>query len=213
MNSKKGMIFYFGRTPRNLFRVSLLIQAIWLLVKNASRQIDSEVLIKKKRKKGESRYIRAVTIKCFYVDSFRSSLESERSVESWTMSKVRFFYRCVIPRFNDEMNGQRRLASPFAVQTALSPDSAAFAADELVSSDIMAGNSPLAQLGLCWTERWGAALAAAARRLLLLHCFWLRPLPADWDWLTKLHSLSMQDLVAVRQAPYKHRGIRIRQKF
>ena len=63
-------------------------------------------------------------------------------------------------------------------------------------------------------ERWGAALAAAAaRRLLLLHCFWLRPLPADWDWLTKLHSLSMQDLVAVRQAPYKHRGIRIRQKF
>ena len=49
MNSKKGMIFYFGRTPRNLFRVSLLIQAIWLLVKNASRQIDSEVLIKKKK--------------------------------------------------------------------------------------------------------------------------------------------------------------------
>ena len=76
------MIFYFGRTPRNLFRVSVLIQATWLLVKNASRQIDSEVLIKKKKEKGESRYIRAVTIKCFYVDSFRSSLESERSVES-----------------------------------------------------------------------------------------------------------------------------------
>lgn len=178
------MIFYFGRTPRNLFRVSVLIQATWLLVKNASRQIDSEVLIKKKRKKGESRYIRAVTIKCFYVDSFRSSLESERSVESWTMSKVRFFYRCVIPRFNDEMNGQRRLASPFAVQTALSPDSAAFAADELVSSDIMAGNSPLAQLGLCWTERsWalrrgvgGGGAAAAASTLLLAEtaACWLR---------------------------------------
>ena len=83
MNSKKGTIFYFGRTPMNLFRVGVLIQARSPLVKNASRQIDSEVLIKKrKKKKGESRYIRAVTIKCFYVDSFRSSLESERSVES-----------------------------------------------------------------------------------------------------------------------------------
>ena len=74
------------------------------------------------------------------------------------MSKVRFFYRCVIPRFNDEMNGQRRLASSFAVQTALSPDSAAFAADELVSSDIMAGNSPLAQLA--WTLLSAAAAAS-----------------------------------------------------
>ena len=82
------------------------------------------------------------------------------------------------------MNGQRRLASPFAVQTALSPDSAAFAADELVSSDIMAGNSPLAQLGLCWTERsWalrrgvgGGGAAAAASTLLLAEtaACWLR---------------------------------------
>ena len=187
MNSKKkAWSGFFGRTPRNLFRVSVLFQATWLLIKNASRQIDSEVLRyqEKKRKKGESRYIRAVTIKWFYVDSFRSSLESERSVESWTMSKVRFFYRCVIPRFNDEMNGQRRLASSFAVQTALSPDSAAFAADELVSSDIMAGNSPLAQLGLCWTERsWalrrgvgGGGAAAAASTLLLAEtaACWLR---------------------------------------
>ena len=49
MNSKKGTIFYFGRTPMNLFRVSVLIQARSPLVKNASRQIDSEVLIKKKK--------------------------------------------------------------------------------------------------------------------------------------------------------------------
>ena len=46
------MICFFGRTPRNLFRVSVLFQATWLLIKNASRQIDSEVL-RHQEKKGK----------------------------------------------------------------------------------------------------------------------------------------------------------------
>ena len=56
MNSKKGTIFYFGRTPMNLFRVGVLIQARSPLVKNASRQIDSEVLIKKRKKESLATY-------------------------------------------------------------------------------------------------------------------------------------------------------------